>query len=162
MLGRGWIPPPQDFYAFFIWPKTAIYRIVLFIKQFDIWPSSVIWEVPFLKCWVGGNSKVWPKTVIYRTSNIVLWIWNITFNKFLFVHIFQLCLWIVWTGVIGAVATIMTWWRTTSQILSQRIKAQSLLVKLCDKHFFCRGVFKLHFGKCFMQLAQRPQISVHT
>ena len=38
----------------------------------------------------------------------------ITFNKFLLVHIFQLCLWIVWTGVIGAVATIMTWWRTTS------------------------------------------------
>ena len=69
-----------------------------------------------------GQFKGLTEEVIYRTSNIVLWIWNITFNKFLFVHIFHLCLWINWSGVIGAVATIMTWWRTTSQLLLQRIK----------------------------------------
>ena len=43
ILGRGrWIPPSHDYKALFIWPKTVIYRIVLFVKQFYIWPSSVI------------------------------------------------------------------------------------------------------------------------
>ena len=68
----------------------------------------------FFKMLGRGQFKGLTEEVIYRTSNIVLWIWNITFNKFLFVHIFHLCLWINWSGVIGAVATIMTWWRTTS------------------------------------------------
>jgi len=35
ILGRGrWIPPSHDY--------KALYRIVLFVKQFYIWPSSVI------------------------------------------------------------------------------------------------------------------------
>ena len=37
------IAPSQDLKkAFLIWPKTVIYRIVWWTKQFDIWPSSVI------------------------------------------------------------------------------------------------------------------------
>ena len=49
-----------------------------------------------------------------------------------------------------------------SFVCLQRTKAQSLLVKLCDKHFFCRGVIKHHCGKCFVQLVRPPQIIIHT